>query len=375
MRLALVLVTAALWLLSTPAFAATPPRVSADAYLVVNSTTGEVLARHDDADRLAIASITKLMTVLVALERAKPDDVATVSASAAGVGGATGGLYVGQQVTVSELVRAALVASANDATNVLAEHVGGSVADFVGLMNARAKSLGLRDTHFARADGLDAPGHLSSARDVTKLARVAMRRALIRDTVDDTSVVVGTRVLPGWNDLLRRDFTFRILGVKTGHTSDAGWCQVAAAKDPRGFTLYATVLGSPTRSQRNDDLAALLQWGSERYAYRRVITRGATYAVAKTQFGRPDVPLVAHQEWMSLVNRGRGFRQEIVAPLVVELPVRKGQRLGEVRVYDGKRVIARRALVAARAVAKPGAASRAWWYTGRGAGKLWGWVT
>ena len=362
-------------LLAAPALAATPPKVSADAYFVVNATTGEVLARDDADERLAIASITKLMAVLVALERVDPHAMATVSARAASIGGATAGLYAGQQVEVAELVRLALVASANDATNVLAEHAGGTIERFVALMNKRARALGLRDTHFTRADGLDAPGHYSSARDVTKLARVAMRRPLIRETVDDTSVSTGGRVLPGWNDLLRRDFSFDILGVKTGHTSDAGWCQVAAARDSRGFTLYATVLGSPTRGVRNDDLAALLQWGADRYDFRPVIRRGETYAVAKTQYGRADLPLVASQEWLALVNKGRGLRQEIVAPLVVELPVRKGVRLGEIRVYDGRKLVGRRALVAARTIEKPGAAARAWWYTERAAGNVAGWFS
>ena len=374
-KLRLALATAALGLFASPALAAAPPKLSADAYLVVNGTTGEVLAKHDAAERLPIASITKVMTVLVALERAKPSEVATVSARAAAVGGATAGLHPGQRITVGELVRAALIASANDATTALAEHAGGTVERFVELMNARARSLGLRDTHFVAPHGLDAPGHLSSARDVTKLARVAMRRTLIRETVDDTSATVGGRVLPGWNDLLHRDLSVEMLGVKTGHTNDAGWCQVAAARDSRGFTIYATVLGSPTRSQRNDDLATLLDWGAARYAYRAVIRRGERYAVASTQYDRPGVPLVAAQEWLALVHKGRGFRQEIVAPQVVELPVRKGQRLGEVRVFERQKLIARRPLVAARTVEKPGAAARAWWYTRQAIGNIGGWFS
>lgn len=375
MKLRLALATAALGLFASPALAATPPKVSADAYLVLNATTGEVLARHDAADRLPVASITKVMTVLVALERARPGETVTVSARAASVGGATAGLYPGQRLTVAELVRAALVASANDASTALAEHAGGSVERFVELMNERARSLGLRETRFVSPHGLDAPGHLSSARDVTRLARVAMRRALVRETVDDTSVTVGSRVLPGWNDLLQRDLSLRVLGVKTGHTNDAGWCQVAAARDRRGFSLYVTVLGSPTRSQRNDDLERLIEWGAARYAYRPVIRGGERYALARTQYGRPSVPLVAQQEWLALVNKADAFRQEIVAPRVVELPVRKGQRLGEVRVFDGKKLIARRALVAARGVERPGAASRAWWHTRNALDKVGGWLT
>ena len=126
-----------------------------------------------------MASITKLMTVLVALDHASLDDVATISRHTASIGESTINLRPGERVTLRDLIRAALVQSANDAANAIAAFVGrGSVGRFVELMNARARALGLTDTHFANPDGLDAPGHVSSARDVTKLARVAMRVAV-----------------------------------------------------------------------------------------------------------------------------------------------------------------------------------------------------
>ena len=166
------------------AAAASPPSVDAEAYLVQNAATGEVLASHDERERLPIASITKLMTALVALERASLDDVVTVSKRTAAIGESTIHLRPGERVTLGDLIRAALIQSANDAANAIAAFVGrGSVTRFVALMNARAAQLGLTDTHFVNPDGLDAPGHVSSARDVTKLARVAMNKPFIRETV------------------------------------------------------------------------------------------------------------------------------------------------------------------------------------------------
>lgn len=230
------------------AAAAAPPAVDAEAYLVQNAGTGEVLAADDERERLPMASITKLMTCLVALERVPLDDVATISTRTASIGESTINLRPGERVTVGDLVRAALVQSANDAANAIAAYVGrGSVPRFVALMNARARELGLTDTHFVNPDGLDAPGHVSSARDLTKLARVAMRKPFIRQTVRLVDAAAAGRRLHTWNDLLT---TFpNVIGVKTGHTNDAGWSEVAAARGG-GVTIYATILGSPDRYRR-----------------------------------------------------------------------------------------------------------------------------
>src|SRR5207247_7457461 len=175
---------------------------------------------------------------------------------AAAVGESTIRLRTGERLTVRDLVEAALIQSANDAAYSLAVFVGdGKLDRFIALMNLKARALGLRDTHFVRPDGLDVAGHYSSARDVTVLARAAMRIRFVRETVrQSTATIGGGRTLHTWNDLLA---TFpHLLGVKTGHTTAAGWSEVAAARG-RGTTIYATLLGSPSRSERNGDLAHL----------------------------------------------------------------------------------------------------------------------
>ena len=359
---------------ASPAIAAGPPSVDARSYLVVHGKTGEVLAGRATRAPVAIASITKLMTVLVALEHAKLGDRVFVQASAAGIGESSINLRPGERVTVRDLVEGALIQSANDAAYALAAYVGrGDVGAFVREMNAKARELRLRDTRFVRPDGLDAPGEHSSAADVTRLARIAMRVPEIREVVRRRSdTIAGGRVLHTWNDLLG---TFPgLIGVKTGHTGAAGWCEVAAARRP-GYTVYATVLGSPSREQRNRDLAALLRWGLSRYRVSSVITQGRTYALAQTAYGRDPLRLVAASRVRRAVRVGRPLVTRVVARAAVSLPVRKGQRLGVVRVYEGRRLVGSRPLVAARSIARPGLAGRIGFYARRTAKHVWEWFT
>ena len=368
-----VVLLAAILALAAPALAATP-QVGGTAYLVENATTGDVVLAKNSRLRVPIASITKLMTVLVALEHARPESVVTVTGAAAARGESSIFLRPGEQLTVRELVQAALIQSANDAAAALADHVGGGDrAAFVALMNAKARSLGLRDTRFANADGLDAPGHYSSARDVTTLARVAMRNPAIRGIVRlQETTISGGRRLRTWNDLLG---TFPgLLGVKTGHTSGAGWSQVAAARGP-GFVVYATLLGEPTRARRNDDLTRLLAWGISQFRQMPIVKAGRTYATAALPYDKGRLRLVAARDQLRVLRLGRPLTEEVVSPATVSLPVAKGQRLGSVRVYRQGRVIASSPLVASRAVTAPSLLGRVGWHAGETVENVWGWVS
>jgi serine-type D-Ala-D-Ala carboxypeptidase (penicillin-binding protein 5/6) len=370
LRLALL---AAAFLLLAPSAVAGVPQVTAHAYLVQNGVTGEVLAASNAHARVPIASITKLMTVLVTLQHARLDDVVTVSRNAAEVGESSIYLKKGDRLTVRELVEAALVQSANDAAVALAEHVGGTQAGFVSMMNTEAKRLGLHDTHFANPDGLDEAGHYSSAHDVTRLARIAMKNKVIRTVVDDrTATISGGRRLTTWNDLLSS--YPGLLGVKTGHTTEAGWSEVAAARS-HGVTVYATLLGGATRDGRNADLAALLTWGLTRYRTVHVITPARVYATVKAPFGKHALALVSPRLVTRIVRVDRPLLERVVAPAVVSLPVTKGQQLGEVRVYAGRQLIGRMPLVASRSISKPGLLGRAGWYGTRTLHHIGGWFS
>ena len=368
-----LLVLAAVLFLVPPALAA-GPSVNARAYLVADGRNGEVLLAHDQARRVPIASLTKLMTVLLTLERTKPTDLVTISPQAAAIGESSVPLRPGEQLTVRDLVEAALIQSANDAAWALAEHVGhGSEPRFVALMNRRARQLGLVDTHYVRPDGLDAPGHLSSARDVTKLARILMQKPLVRRIVAmRDATIAGGRRLHTWNDLLGR--YPGVVGVKTGHTAAAGWGEVAAVRGP-GVTVYATVLGSPARSTRNGDLEELMAWGLSRFRVVPLVAKDRVYASATLPYGKGRVSLVAPRTLNRAALAGRPLVERIVTPSGVDLPVRKGQELGEVRVYDRGRLVARSPLVASRSISKPSALDRAGWYARRTGHNMWGWIS
>jgi serine-type D-Ala-D-Ala carboxypeptidase (penicillin-binding protein 5/6) len=368
---ALLLVPTAL---AEPGSAGGPEQVEARALFVADGRSGELLLARNERARLPIASITKLMTVLLALERSRPSEVVTVAPYEAGAGESLIRLRAGEELTVRELVEACLIQSANDAAWALAAHVGhGDVTRFVALMNRRAQQLGLRDTHFVRPDGLDVAGHVSSARDVTELARIAMRKRLVRELVDEkTATIGGGRRLHTWNDLL---YTFPgLVGVKTGHTQAAGWSEVAAARGP-GVTVYATLLGSPSRAERNADLATLLRWGLGRFRVVPLVRAGHVYARADLPYGKGGVDLVAAKPVLYASPLIRRFVERVVAPVAADLPLRRGERLGEVRIYDGSRVVARAPLVAARSVSRPGPLGRAGWYAGRTVKNIGGWFT
>jgi len=363
---------AALLAVAAPALASALS-VEGRAYLVENGQTGEVVLARNARARLPVASITKLMTVLVTLRRARLDELVTVSPRAAAQEGSQAYLRPGERLPVRELVWAALIQSANDAAVALAEHVAGSEQAFAALMNAEARRLGLRDTHFVNATGLDAPGHYSSARDVTVLARVAMRKPVVRAAVRARQATIsGGRILRNWNDLLGR--VPGVIGVKTGHTSAAGWSEVAAARRS-GVVVYATLIGAPSRASRNADLAELLSFGLARYRLATLVRRGQALATVEVPYGGRPLALVAERGVRQVVRVGRPLKERVVAPLAVSLPVRRGERLGEVRVYDRRRLLARVPLVAARSVSRPDLLGRVGYYAERTVRHIWSWIS
>ena len=353
---------------------AAPPQVTGRAFVVENGATGEVLLAHDLHERVPIASITKLMTVLLTLEHALPGEVVIVSPFAAGVGESSAELRAGERLTVLELLEAALIQSANDAADALAFYVGhGSEDRFVRMMNVKAERLGLKDTHFVRPDGLDAAGHVSSARDVTLLARIVMHRPLVRQIVRMRAATIsGGRTLRTWNDLLSS--YPGIFGVKTGHTSAAGWSEVAAARR-RGVTIYATLLGSPDRSTRNADLSELLDWGFARYRPAPLVVKGRVYARAELGYGREPVALVAAGSLTPSVRVGLPLVRRVVAVDAADLPVNRGQTLGRIQILQRGRLLGSVPLVASRSAKRPGLAGRAGWYAARTLDHLGGWFS
>lgn len=360
-----VLFAAAALVIAAPAANAAAPAPVARAWILVNPATDEVLASRNPDMRLPMASTTKMMTALVAVERSRPDERVLVSASAAAVGEASAELVAGERIRMRDLLAGVLVGSGNDAAAAVADAVGGSQAGFVRLMNARAAALGLRNTRFANPHGLDAPGHHSSARDLAVTGEALMGVPELRQMVANRTAVIpgpngrGRRVLESHNLLL--DIDPDADGIKTGQTDGAGYSLVAHATRTRlGVDLYAVILGSTGEQQRARDAKRLLDWGFRQYARPVLVERGRPL-VRVTVRDRPGVTLLLRSGGTPLrgtIRLGRPVRQAVEAPREVVAPVTKGQVVGRVVIRQDGRVLGTRPLVADADVAAPGLLER-----------------
>ena len=252
-KLAAALLAAALLLLPAQA-AGAAPAVDAAAAVLMEKETGTILYEQNPHDKLEPASVTKVMTLLLVMEAVdsgalSKEDVVTVSARAASMGGSQVYLKEGEQMTVDDLLKAVAVASGNDAAVALAEHLAGSEEAFVSLMNQRAAELGMADTCFVNCTGLPAAGHLTSAHDIAFMSRALLQHPRIRDytTIWMDSIRGGQFQLANTNKLIR--FYEGATGLKTGSTDSAGYC-LSASAEREGMELIAVVLKADTSEKR-----------------------------------------------------------------------------------------------------------------------------
>jgi D-alanyl-D-alanine carboxypeptidase (penicillin-binding protein 5/6) len=353
LALAVVLTAAA----AAPASAAErPPSVpGARAAIVVDARDGTVMfAKHPNAER-AIASTTKLMTALLALEQAKPSNVFTAPAYHAMPAESRINLREGERMTVHDLLEALLLESANDAAETLAEGVSGSREAFVAEMNARATDLGLEHTSYANPIGLDEAGNYSSARDLASLARVLLKRPRFARIVDmpvaELESGARPRVVANRNDLIA-DYPW-VSGVKTGYTANAGNVLVGAAEGPGGARVISVVLGEPTEAARNSETLALLRWGLGRFQRVRVLDPRRMVAQADIEYHDGSARLVPRRGAVLTIRDGQRVRRRTNAPDEVKGPLEAGARVGTVTVLLDGRPVRRVALVTAEKV--PGA--------------------
>jgi D-alanyl-D-alanine carboxypeptidase (penicillin-binding protein 5/6) len=349
--------------------------VHAKAFVVMDQRTGVVLASRNPNERLPMASTTKIMTGLLALEHFA--DLSTVvRAPADSVGVGEGEIYLrkGERLTVDQLLMAVLIQSANDAAADLADAVAGSQGRFVAMMNAKAAELGLKNTHYANPHGLDEAGHYTSASDLTRLARLAMRDPRFVGYVDRYTATVPwaghkyRRVLVNHNWLL--DKYPWIDGVKTGWTDEAGYCIVAAGVY-RGHQVMVTLLGEPNDLHRMADAIRLFRWSAGQYARRALVTPGAALAHATVPYHDEGVSFVPAAALSAVVRRGATVTARVTAPAAVTLPVTVGAQYGTVRFFaDGVKVGSTR-LVAQRSFAKAGWGTRIGYQVHR----AWSWLT
>lgn len=323
---------------------------------ILRTAEGRTLWERDATEVRAMASTTKIMTALVVLEHAKLDETVVVSPAAAAVGEAGIDLVAGEQMTVRQLLEAMLICSANDAAYALAEHVGGTVDAFVGMMNDKAKEMGLKNTAFANPHGLDAPGHHTTAADLAAMAAKAMADPTFASIVSKPSVTVtraGVSKTYESSNMLIGTYDGAI-GVKTGWTNEAGFCVVASARRG-GITLVAVVLGASSEDDRFAQARALLDWGFTHYKPTQVASAEATAAlVPVTDYLDRSVPaVVAADASLPVFDLQGDVRARVDVLPDVAAPIAKGQRLGTYSVVQGSTLLAQVPIIAAADVPAP----------------------
>jgi serine-type D-Ala-D-Ala carboxypeptidase (penicillin-binding protein 5/6) len=337
------------------------PDVSMKAGVLVEGDGRVLWGRAPDARR-SMASITKVMTAVIALEHSSPSDEVKVPAEAITVGQSSAGLAAGEKLTMRELLEALLVKSGNDAGIAIAIHVAGSEERFVEMMNAKARGLGLSDTHFANSHGLDADGHYTTADDLAVLARYAMTNSVFRDIVKRSTVTIGKgnrRTTLHTTDQLLGVYNGAV-GVKTGFTSDAGYCVISAAQRD-GVTLYAVVLGTESDRKRFTDAKALLDWGFAHYRPMPLVEKGTVIGEAPvSSYLDRSVPLAVERSTAIAVLDLNGPIRRTVTVSAAPAPIEKGQRLGVATFRQGSRVVATVPLAATQSLGRPNPFEAAW---------------
>jgi serine-type D-Ala-D-Ala carboxypeptidase (penicillin-binding protein 5/6) len=358
LALALAVLAALATGLPAPAAAQRPPDVgSAAAAIVVDGRNGEVMFAKRPDERRAIASTTKLMTALLALEGARPRQVFTAPGYDAQPAESRINLRTGERMAVQDLLEALLLESANDAAAAIAENLSGSREAFVAEMNTRAQELGLENTSYANPIGLDDPANYSTARDLATLTRVLLDRPRFARVVDMPVAELESgavpRVIDNRNALIAT--TPWVTGVKTGYTTNAGNVLVGSAKGRGDAEVISVVLGEPSEAARDADTLALLTWGLKQFRRVRVLDPQRALARANIRYYEEDqARLVPRRGAAVTIRKGEQVRHRVRARDELEGPLPAGSRAGVVTVLvDGERV-RRVALVTAAEVPEAG---------------------
>ncbi len=322
-----------------------PFTVDARSAVLMEAETGKILFSQNENAAYSPASVTKIMTLLLTMEALDGGkfDLATmvpVSAYAASMGGSQVFLEEGESLSVEDMLKCTVIASANDAAVALAEFVSGSEEGFVADMNRRAAELGMKDSHFENATGLDdtTENHVTSAMDIALMSRALLSHPKIteyasiwQDTIRD-----GEFTLTNTNRLVR--FYSGCNGLKTGSTDRAGFCMSAAAKRD-GMQLIAVVMGAQTRDERNAIAKKLLDYGFSKYSLYETPEEFLEYLPVTG--GKASRTALVAKPFTALVSRGEaaGVEKRYSIPESVAAPVRAGQAVGKIEFYSGEKKI------------------------------------
>ncbi len=335
--------------------------------VLIDADTGTVIYEKQSHEQLPPASITKIMTMLLTMEAVdkgtlKLSDKVTASEYASSMGGSQIFLEPGEVMTVDELLKGVAMASGNDASVALAEKIAGSEKAFVRLMNERAKQLGMKDTHFANCNGLPVENHYSSAHDIAIMSRELLKHeGITKYTGAYQDYLRQGTEKPFWlvntNKLVR--FYSGADGLKTGYTSEAKFCLAATAKRD-GLRLIAVVLGEPNTKTRNSEVSAMFDYAFSQYTLHPIYQAGETIGKVKVQKGMSaQLDLTAAKALNVLVKKGapaESITHKLIAPEKLAAPVKAGQSIGKLVVYQDGKVLTEFELTAPADIGKAG-----WW--------------
>ena len=317
-------------------------KVEAKSALLMEPSSGKVIFEKNTHEKFAPASVTKIMVMVLAMEsidagKIKLQDKITISENAKKMGGSSMILDTGEIRTVEEILKGIAIASGNDAAVAMAEYLGGSESAFVSMMNEKAKSLNMKDTHFENCTGLSADGHLTSAYDISIMSRELLKHPKIlkySGTYMET-ITEGRKTpigLVNHNKLVR--FFEGCDGLKTGFTNEAKYC-ISATAVRNNVRMLAIIMGAPTYKIRNSDASMLMNYGFSKFETKKVIAKDEE--LEKIPLNKKgDKFLIAKAQENFLVTLERGKKNEITKKIVVEeglMEYKKGVAIGFCEIY------------------------------------------
>lgn len=313
------------------------------AYILMDKDSGRIVMQKNAFEKRYIASLTKVLTSIVVLENAKTNEIVDISGKAAGIGGSTVGVIKGAKVSVNDLMYSLLLCSGNDAAIALAEHVGGSLAGFSNLMNAKAKEIGANSSHFVTPHGLDNVEHFSTCYDMAKITAYALNNKYIRKIITTKTATVNlgshSKTINNTNRLVK-NFPYAT-GVKTGFTNGANKCLIGSAKKD-DMEFIAVVLGNESTDNRFGDCQKLLEYGLENY-HKVDLTSIMKWYVKLEVFKGKEDRYKSYEEGNLIypLTEGEEKNLVVVQDLLTEIkaPAKKGMKLGEIRIELNNEVI------------------------------------
>ena len=322
---------------------------NAKSAIMIEASTGTILYEKNKDDKLPMASMTKMMTLLLIMEEIesgnlKWNEMITTSEHAASMGGSQIFLEVGEKMSVEDLVKGICIASGNDASVAMAERIGGTEEKFVSMMNKKAKELGLSNTHFENACGLDSDNHYSSANDMSIIAKELVKHKKIlefsgtyedylRKNTEKSFWLVNT------NKLVR--YYQGVDGLKTGYTKNAGYCITTTAE--RGnMRLITVVMGEPSSAIRNSETTTMLDYGFNTYEAKKIITKDSVISKQKVEFGKKDSVELTPMEDYKVLKEKSSTNKNITYQLSsnpIKAPVKIGDKVGKIKIIENNKTI------------------------------------